>query len=51
MTPEVSNTFQTIEWANNACTRLGVGPAFFELFSGFEFCPFRRRVQAPTPSG
>jgi hypothetical protein len=41
----------TKEWANNACTRLGVRAASFGQFSGFGGIPFRRRVHAPTPSG
>jgi hypothetical protein len=36
---------------NTACTRLGVGPAFFEHVSGFSGIPFRGQIHAPTPSG
>ena len=36
---------------NNACTRLGVGPAFFEVFRGLRLVPAKWRYRVPPQAG
>ena len=37
--------------ANNVCTRLGVGPAFFRQFPSFGGIPFRGRIHSLPQAG
>jgi hypothetical protein len=45
-------TTQMLDGApNNACTRLGVGPAFFERFRGLRLVPPKWRYLLPPQAG